>query len=308
MNTTSKPAPLSVYLFLLAGVLAASSAAILITYALREGIPSPVIAAGRLTLAALALTPFALFGGRGRASTPLSYRGEIAQLSRADLALAGASGILLGIHFATWIASLAYTNVLISVVMVSTGPLWVALLEFLFLRVMPRWLVLAGLALALAGGLVIGISDIGDGGGFSLGALLALAGAVAVAVYLVIGRRVRAKLSLIPYIWLVYGVAALFLITLMLIGGVSPFGYSPSGYIWIVLLALFPQLVGHTSFNNALKYLSATYVSIATQLEPIGSAIAAAILFSQLPTSTQLVGSGAILIGVLLATLGQREA
>ncbi len=307
MNSTPSKTPISVYIFLVIGVLAASSAAILITFALREGVPSPVIAAGRLTLAALALTPFALLGGRRRADTALSYRDEIARLSRRDLLLAGAAGAVLGIHFATWIASLAYTNVLISVVMVSTGPLWVALLEFAMTRALPRVLVIIGLLVAIAGGLVIGLGGAADAGTFSTGALLALAGAVAVAIYLVLGRQVRAKLSLLPYIWLVYGIAAIFLIGMMIVSGATPFGYTPMGYVWIVLLAIFPQLIGHTSFNNALRYLSATYVSIATQLEPIGSAIAAAILFSQVPTEIQLVGSAAILVGVMLATWGQRE-
>lgn len=299
--------PISVYIFLVIGVLAASSAAILITYALREGVPASVIAAGRLTLAALALTPFALLGGRGRADTPLSFRDEIARLTRRDLLLAGAAGVMLGLHFATWIASLAATSVLISVVLVSTGPLWVALLEFLFLRVIPRGLVIIGLLLAIGGGLVIGLSGEAADGGFDSGALLALAGAVSVAIYLVIGRGVRAKLSLVPYIWMIYGVAAIVLIALMLLGGDSPFGYPVMGYIWIVLLAIFPQMIGHTSFNNALRYVSATYVSIATQLEPIGSAIAAAILFAQLPSETQIIGSACILVGVLLATWGQQR-
>jgi drug/metabolite transporter (DMT)-like permease len=303
---TAQRAPLSVYLFLVMGVLAASSAAILITYALREDVPPSVIAAGRLTLAALALTPFAVLGGRGRADTPLSYRDEIRRLTRRDLLLAGGAGVMLGLHFATWIASLAQTSVLISVVLVSTGPLWVGLLEFLFLRLVPRRLVVIGLLLAIGGGLVIGLSGGAQNGGADGGALLALAGAVSVAIYLVIGRGVRAKLSLVPYIWMIYGVAALVLIALMLLGGDSPFGYPAMGYIWIVLLAIFPQMIGHTSFNNALRYLSATYVSIATQLEPIGSAIAAAILFAQLPNELQIIGSACILSGVLLATWGQR--
>lgn len=304
--------PTRVYIMLVFGVLATSSAAILITYAMQDGMPSPVIAAGRLTLAALALTPFALFG-RGSTSEEGNsaglYRQELGRLVRRDLLLAVASGLLLAIHFATWIASLEYTSVLISVVMVSTGPLWVALLEFVFLRLVPRPLVLVGLIVAISGGILIGLAGENStaSGGFGMGALLALIGAVAIACYLVIGRQVRAKLSLIPYIWLVYGIAALFLLALALIDGASFAGYPLRAYAMIVLLAIAPQLIGHTSFNNALKYLSATYVSIATQMEPIGSAIAAAIIFQQFPVPAQLAGSAAVIAGVLLATLGQRQ-
>lgn len=317
MTSVNRTTPTHVYIFLVIGVLAASSAAILITYAIQEGVPTVVIAAGRLSIAALLLTPFTLLGKSRLDSAanennrvPASYRGELARLSRRDLLTALGAGFLLSIHFASWIASLEFTSVLISVVIVTTGPLWVALMEFFFLRVIPRPLVIIGLIIAIVGGVVIGLAGAGeaDSGGSATGAILALVGAITFGGYLVMGRRIRAKLNLIPYIWLVYGIAAIFLVAMAILSGASFTGYSTNGYILILLLALAPQLIGHTSFNNALKYLSATYVSIASQMEPIGSAIAAALLFSQFPAPLQLIGCVAILIGVLFATLGQREA
>ncbi|MCK6578196.1 MAG: DMT family transporter [Anaerolineae bacterium] len=302
--THSSAASPRVYLMLIVGVLAASSGAILITYALQEGIPSSVIAAGRMSIAALLLTPFVL-------RRQGDHRAQLRALSRADLLLGAGAGFWLAVHFATWIASLEYTSVLISVVMVSTGPLWVALLEFLLLRVLPRPLVIVGLIVAIGGGIVIGLAGdpaAGEANTASTGALLALAGAVSFALYLVTGRRVRAKLSLLPYIWLVYSIAAAFLVLLAVLNGATFTGYSPAGYGLIALLALAPQLIGHTSFNYALRYLNATYISIATQMEPIFSAIAAALLFGQVPRGLQIVGSALVLIGVLLATLGQRSA
>jgi len=292
--------PVRVYITLVIGVLAASSAAILITFAIGAGVPTIVIAAGRLMLAALALTPFAL----------ARHWHELAALKRSDLMLGAASGFLLAIHFATWIASLEYTTILISTVLVTTIPLWVALLEFIVLRVQLNRYVLIGLVIAVASGIVIGVTGTpnADTSGSLLGAGLALAGAIAMACYLIIGRRLRVKLSLLPYIWLVYGGAAIFLVGLAIASGASFTGYPAEGYLMIVLLAIAPQLIGHTSFNYALKYMSATYVSITTQMEPIGSAIAAVILFQQVPTRDQLLGSVGILIGVLMATLGQRSA
>ncbi|NDJ63154.1 MAG: DMT family transporter, partial [Chloroflexi bacterium] len=153
-----------------------------------------------------------------------------------------------------------------------------------------------------------GAEDIGSGSNPLLGGGLALAGAMAVAVYLVIGRTVRAKLSLLPYIWLVYGVAAVFLTVLLPVTGTPLTGYSPDGYLWILVLALVPQLIGHSSFNYALRYVSATYVGVATQLEPISSAIAAFILLGEVPLELQIYGSGLVLVGVTLATLGQRRS
>jgi len=305
-DTTSSAAgvqriiPTRVYLVLVAGIAAVSFAAIFIRYAMNEGIPSAAIAAGRLTISALILTPLAL---RGHADV-------LRALTRADLLLAAISGFILAVHFATWIASLEYTSVLISVVFVGTGPLWVALLEVVFLRARLARLVVIGLLIAFAGGMVIGLAG-GAESAFSgdtiMGGLLALAGAVAIAVYLVIGRKLRGKLPLVPYIWLVYGFAAIFLLLLVFVTGTPLTGYSAQGYLWIVLLALVPQLIGHSSFNYALKFVSATYISISTQMEPIGSAIAAFLLFNETPTTTQIYGSAAILVGVFLATIGQQS-
>jgi drug/metabolite transporter (DMT)-like permease len=289
-----------IYAILALGVLAASCAAIFIRFAQADGMPSPVIAAGRLTLSALLLTPFVL----------MRHRNALDKLGARDLALAAGAGFFLAIHFAAWIASLEYTSVLISVIFVSTSPLWVALLEFIFLRARFERLMIAGLGIALIGGVVIGLA--GDpnadmGSAPVLGGGLALLGAVAIAIYLVIGRNLRAKLVLLPYIWLVYGFAALFLIALVIIGGQSVTGYAPTTYIWVLILALVPQLIGHSSFNYALKYLSATLISIAGQMEPLASAILALIIFRELPAPLQIVGSAAVLIGVIMATLGQSK-
>jgi drug/metabolite transporter (DMT)-like permease len=134
-----------------------------------------------------------------------------------------------------------------------------------------------------------------------------LGGAVAVAAYYVIGRSVRPKLALLPYIWLVYGIAALAALTVIAFTRTTITGFSTSGYLWLLAVAIFPQLIGHSSFNYALKHLSATYVGVASQLEPVSSALVAFIVFQETPTEWQLVGSGIILAGVMLATIGQSK-
>lgn len=302
--TNERRIPVSVYLFLLAGIAATSLAAIFIRFAQTEGVPSLVIAAGRLSISALILTPFVL-----RKHLP-----DLRRLTTSDFLLAGVSGTVLAIHFATWVSSLEYTSVLISTVFVTTGPLWVALLEVFFLRARFRGLVWVGLLVGLVGGLMIGVGDVVFGGTVeasgsnpALGAVLALAGAVAVAVYLVIGRKLRAKLALLPYIWLVYSITAVVLVIMTIFNGQSFTGYSSQSYLWIILLALFPQLIGHTSFNYALRFVPATIVGIITQAEPIASAIAAMILFSEIPTVAQVIGSAGILTGVALASWGQAQ-
>ncbi len=291
--------PPRVYGALIIGIIAVSMAAIFINFAQREGVPSLVIAAGRVLIPALILTPIAL----------RFHRDALKSLSRRDLLLAAFSGIFLGLHFACWILSLEYTSVLISVVFVGTGPLWVAILEFIFLRAKINRLIALGLGLALTGGLIIGVTgtETGSGSQLALGAGLALAGAMAFASYLVIGRKLRVKLPLVPYIWLVYSCTALSLLLMILITSTPVTGYPLSGFSWVVLTALIPQLIGHSSFNYTLRYLSATYVSIATQLEPIASAIMAFFVFQQIPTILQITGSFIVLAGVTLASIGQSK-
>jgi drug/metabolite transporter (DMT)-like permease len=291
--------PRQVYLVLLVGLVAASMAAIFIRFAQAEGVPSLAIAAGRLTIAVLVLTPFVL----------ARHWSAIRALSRRDLLLIFVSGFFLAIHFAAWVTSLEFSSVMISVVLVSSGPIWVALLEVMFLKTRLGWLIVAGIAIAVLGGIIIGFPS-GDQS-LSLdnasvtGGLLALLGAMTVSVYVVIGRNVRARLASLPYIWLVYGVAALLLLLVLFVTRTPITGYSTEGYLWVVIMALVPQLIGHSSFNYALGYLPATFVSVAAQVEPIGSAVAAYFLFNEVPTSIQFAGSLVLVVGVLVVIWGQ---
>jgi len=135
-----------------------------------------------------------------------------------------------------------------------------------------------------------------------LGDLLATIGAIMGAGYVLIGRKLRAHVSLISYIFVVYGMAAIILIILMLAAGESPFGYPPQAYIWFLLLALIPQLLGHSTVNWALGYLSAAYVSIILLSEPIGSTILAYFLFQEVPSSVKMFGAILILAGIFIAS------
>lgn len=286
-------------------LLAVSTASIFIRFA-QQDTPSLVIAALRLTFASLALAPLALF----------RHQVEIRALSRSDLVMGIFSGIFLAVHFATWITSLEYTTVASSVVLVSTGPLWVALLSPIFLKEPLTKSILIGMPLALIGGSLIGLSNscqVEQGlscppleefiqGEAFLGNFLALAGAWAVAGYLIIGRRLRAKMSLIPYIFVVYSIAAIILFIIMLAAGYSPLNWAPISYVWILLLALIPQLIGHSTYNWALAYLPAVLVSIVTLGEPIGSAILAYFILDESPTFLTIFGGALILAGIFFAS------
>lgn len=123
--------------------------------------------------------------------------------------------------------------------------------------------------------------------------------------YLLIGRRLRGGISLVPYIFVVYGIAAIVLIGLMFTSGQSAIGYPPQTYVWLILLALVPQLMGHSSFNWALGYLSAAFVSITLLGEPIGSAVLAYILLDETPTILKIIGAILILAGIFVASRGE---
>ena len=312
MSATHTPRPSTLTLGLLAGISAASTAAIFIRFAQHEGAPSIVIAAARLTIASLILAPFAL----------TRYRSDLRQLSRREWVLALLSGLFLALHFATWITSLEFTTVASSVVLVSTTPLWVAILAPLVLRERLGTVAVVGLILAMTGGVIVGLSDACAwqagaiscpplrtffGGRAFLGDFLALAGAWMAAGYMLVGRKLRAKMELIPYIFVVYGMASVVLMIIMLGMGESPLGLPPLAYLWFALLALVPQLFGHSTFNWALKYLPASLVSVTLLGEPVGSTILAYFIFQEQPGWMKIGGAMLILAGIWLAARGENK-
>jgi drug/metabolite transporter (DMT)-like permease len=293
--------PANLLLVLTAGVFAMASSSIFIRYAQAEGVSSIVIGGARLLIAAALLTPLVLS----------RYQLDLRQLNRRDLLQALAAGFFLALHFAAWISSLEHTSILVSTVIVTASPIWVAILELVVFRVQPGRMVLTGLVIAIGAGVMIALASGGadtptEGGSQLLGILLAIVGSVAVAIYLVLGRSVRTKLSVIPYIWLVYGCGGLFMALTIAGAGLPVTGFSFEAYVWLLCCAIFPQLIGHSSLNYAVGYLPATIVSMITQLEPVGSAILAFVLFQELPLPLQIVGSALLLFGVMLASLGQR--
>jgi drug/metabolite transporter (DMT)-like permease len=293
--------PTKAFVVIGVGILAISLASIFIKLAQQEGIPSLLIAAARMTIAALVLTPVTL----------RRHWNDLQRIGQSEVLFGGLSGFFLAIHFATWILSFEYTSVLVSVVLVTTNPLWAAVLEMAFLRARLGRLVILGLIIGILGSIMVAFPPTGAislGQNPLVGSALALTGAVAVAVYFVLGRKLRAGLPLLPYIWLVYSSAAIILIVVVIIMGIPIMGYSASGYFWLIAMALIPQLIGHSSFNYVLKFLPASYVGIASQLEPVLSAIIAFFLFRESPAALQIIGSGIILTGVVLASLGQNRS
>jgi drug/metabolite transporter (DMT)-like permease len=270
------------------------------------GMPATLIAAGRLGLAALILLPIAW----------LRVGSELRRLKRSDVLLGIAAGALLALHFDAWIASFAYTSVASSVALVSTNPLWVAVLSLLLWGERPPLMRLVGVLLAVLGSALIGFSDSqGAAPNALLGDGLALIGALAVSGYFLIGRDLRRQLSLLTYIWLVYTSAAVILLGVaFVVASAQPgrfealAGYPPLAYVLLLLLAIGPQLLGHSALNWALRYLSATFITVALLGEPIGAALLALLLFGEWFAPLQLVGFVVLLVGIVAAAQGERRA
>lgn len=310
MSSKQKSYPLAV-LVLTLGVVAVSTAAIFIRFAQQEA-PSLVIAAYRLGLASLILLPFSFRYARR----------EVATLSGSNRLRVLLAGVLLAAHFAAWIRSLELTSVASSVVLVTTTPLWVAIFSPFFLQERMKKEVWWGLSLAFSGGVVVSasqacaweshqltcmsISTFFQGKAL-IGNLLALTGAWMAAGYLLIGRKVRPLISLRSYTLLVYSTAAVVLIGLAAANGYSFIGYPLPIFGWFVLLAIIPQVIGHSSFNWALRYLPATFVSLALLGEPVGATILAMIFLRELPLINEIIGGAMILAGIYLASLANRE-
>lgn len=235
----------------------------------------------------------------------LTVRGEwgaLRRLAPRDLATAMLAGVFLAGHFATWISSIGLTSVAASVVLVDTAPVFVALLSALFLREHPRRRQWVGIVVAVAGAAWIGWGDLRGGSAPLRGDLLALAGALLVAGYYVIGRSLRARIDIWPFVGVVYGCAALTLLATLLATGVPLTGYTSTDWAVFAALAAGPMMLGHTGQNWALRYLPAYVVNLSLLGEPIGATLIAWLLpsIAETPSPSALAGGALILLGILL--------
>ncbi|MEO0022287.1 MAG: DMT family transporter [candidate division WOR-3 bacterium] len=279
---------LRIFLVLTLGILAASFASILIRL---TPAPALVIAAGRMIFAATLLTPFFI-------TRQFRRRQE---LTRPKLLLSLLGGIFLAAHFGFWIESLNHTSVASSVVLVAMNPLFVALLSPLLLREKPDLRLYIAVSLGLLGALVINRPALNSPVNLT-GNLLALAGALFAALYVLIGRKLRPGLSLVGYVYPVYLIAGVILTTLVLALRYPLTSYSGRTWLFILLLALGPQIIGHTSFNWALAYLPAPTVALSILGEPVGTIILAMLLLHQFPSVWEIFGGLLILTAIYIAT------
>ncbi|MGK7904079.1 MAG: DMT family transporter [Hormoscilla sp.] len=254
-----------------------------------------VLAASRLTLAALILLP--TWG-----------KVQLGQQSPRAILYAIAAGLFLAIHFPTWITSLGYTSIAASTTLVTTNPIWVSLLAWIWFREKITLTTATGIAIAIAGGIPIGLGDAGSGDPGSnplLGNFLALIGAWAASFYMLLGREAqRQGISLGGYIAVAYSTAALVLLPMPFLFGGSYTGHSPAVYLYILLIAILPQLVGHTGLNWALLWMSPTSVALSVLFEPVGASFLGYLIFGEIPTMQVFAGAVLLLAGVAVVAIG----
>jgi drug/metabolite transporter (DMT)-like permease len=233
---------------------------------------------------------------------------ERSALRRSEVLLMVASGVLLAAHFWSWIASLRFTTVASSVVLVSLKPVFVWGLAAVWLHEHPSRREGWGIGIAVLGAILIGVGDARLSLGALGGDMLALAGALTAAGYYVIGRRVRATVGVWTYATIVYAVAALALLAVAFARAVPLVGFAGRDWAVFGALAAGPMLVGHTGMNYALKHYRATTVNVAALGEPVGAGVIAWLGLHESPPALALLGGAIVVAGIGVTLTGRGAA
>jgi len=275
------------------GVVSISFAAVFIRLA--DG-PVASVAALRLLFATIVLLPFVIFSR--------NTRNSIMKLPRGEKGLLVLAGLFLALHFLSWIASLSFTGITSSIVFVTTSPIFIEIYSVTVRGEKTSAKVWIGIGLTVAGAVILGGGNIAAGGESWKGDLLAVAGAIAVASYFIVGSRLRPKLTLLAYIFPVYGTAALLLVLAASLLGAGLTGLPARTYFYCFLMALVCQVTGHSLFNWALRRMKTTLVAMATLGEPIGTTMIAWLILGELPVPTEILGGVVVLAGVFVVLTG----
>ena len=275
------------YIPIAIGVLTVGLSAIFVKMATAD---AGVIAFYRMFFSAVIMLPLFL----------ISYRSELTSLTKKDWLFTASSGIFLAIHFILWFESLNYTSVASSTVLVTLQPIFALAGTALFFKEIITGKMLTAVIVALTGSFIISWGDFQVSGAALFGDLLALLACAFVTAYLLIGQNVRKRISLVTYTFLVYSISSVTLFFYVLLTQEPFFGYPAADWGWFLALAILPNLLGHTLFNWAVKWVSTNVVSIAILFEPVLASIAAYFVLHEKINSLQLGGAIVVLAGVLL--------
>jgi len=277
-------------------VVAISTSAILIRW---SEAPSVVAAFYRVLFTTALLAPL----------TVSRHGDRLGELSRHHLLAAGVTGLALAVHFAAWFESLSWTSVAASVTLVQSQPIFVVVGAWLLLDERVTRRTVAGVAVALAGAIAMSLGDLLGGTAVGprplYGNALALVGGVMAAAYVLAGRSLRQRLPLLPYVTVVYGVAAVALGAIALAQGHPLIGYESREWLLFLGMAIGPGILGHTLVNWSLAHVESSLVSVTLLGEPLGSALLALLVLSEVPSRWTVVGGAVVLVGITVTARGR---
>lgn len=278
------------YLFLIVGVLSMSAAAPLVSVALESG--PFAMPFWRLLFASFLVLPF------GKPWTIFK--------TPKVLLWPLLSGLFLALHFAVWVSSFNYISISATAVLVTTAPIFVAILEFLIWKKKPSLLTVLGIVLAISGAVYIAGAD-GFADATVVGAILSLLGALFGSCYLIVGKIAQEKLSLWQTVSISYPAASILLLLAALAFGNPLIGFEGKVWLAIGLMAIGPQFLGHTALNMGYKYLSPIITSTTNLFEPVGASLIAWIFLSQPVSGNVVLGGILIISGVLMTIFTQNK-
>jgi drug/metabolite transporter (DMT)-like permease len=282
------------YLILAIGVISVSTSAILVKV---SSAPSGILAFYRLFFTVLLMSPVFF----------LKYVKELKLITVRDWMFSILAGVFLAFHFILWFESLHYTSVASSTVLVTLQPLFAFIGAYLFFqeKLTPKALLSA--VLAVAGSFIISWGDFRISGSALWGDILALIACALITGYLLFGQTIRKRLSLMTYTYLVYVISSIVLLLYVMIQSESLGPYPKEDWIYFLLLAIIPTLLGHSLFNWSLKWLSTSTISMAILFEPIGASLLAYWLLGEKVLMTQVLGGMVIMTGVTLFLIEERK-
>lgn len=275
------------YIAIIIGVASVSMSAIFVKLANAE---SAVIAFYRMFFSILIMSPVFF----------LKYSGEIKLLHKKDWIFSTIAGVFLAFHFILWFESLNYTSVASSTVLVTLQPLFAFIGTYIFFKEKISLQSIVAGSVAIVGSFLISWGDFRVSGSALYGDILALIACALITGYLLFGQDVRQRLSLMTYTMVVYSVSTICLFFYVLIMGQSFGPYESTDWFWFIMLAIVPNLLGHTLFNWALKWVSTNTISIAILFEPVGAAILAYFIFAEKLIASQIIGGLVVVGGISL--------
>ena len=289
-----------VFALVFTGIISLSSAAIIIKFLQLQNVDSLIIAAGRLLISLVLLSGIMLV--RNRKTTYFN------KLDIKDYMVCATAGVFLALHFFSWIESLKYITIAESTALVTTRPVWVVIMSVYFFAEKVHITTLFALLFSAIGLIIMILSDSSLSGPnkHPQGYLLAIGGAAFMGGYLIIGRAMRNRIDILEYMLITLFFSSLIFLFLLFAMGITTKTPTLGIFLLLILLAIGPQLVGHSVIIWTTRKISATFAALITVGEPVGAALLAYLIFAESMTTVKLCAFMLLLLGIFLASLGKK--